>query len=288
MTSFRKLLFILFVCITVLALLSACGDSDADIDDADSWEFDLYTHWHLTEDGEKIDEAEHTYEEGCLICNIDLFYYDDGSVYVQKYNGNGDVSVMVYYDSDGNLAEETRIDYIYNENGNATREIMYRNGKLYLEAEYAVVIEDDDYSYAILSKLTRYNSDGTKLVEDFDSYTQIYSETLYNADGSVAHEYRIETEYDDNDNIIRYLKYDGDILAEEVTCEYGDFEEYDEYDCLVLQRTFVYGTLIKEEFYTRITESGFDTGSDYIFKEIIYNADGTQTVTEYDQYGRVK
>lgn len=88
------------------------------------------------------------------------------------------------------------------------------------------------------------------MVEECDTNSIVIKETLYTTDGTVEHAYTVTTEYNENDPLAATKKY-----ADK--------------------------TLVEENFYTNIDGYG------YCSKTIVYHKDGTQTVTEYDEFGEV-
>ena len=261
----------------MITMLAACGS------DTVRWDADKDAHWHFSESGEKINEAAHSLDEydKCTVCGACIFTDQYDTMHVVISNKYNDEILCVLYDPDGNLAQRTDTEYSYDKNGNMLSKTVYCDGKLYMETDY-IVLQGEYGSYSRVISYTTFNEDGTWCIEYTDVYNDICKEILYNADGSVAHEYSVEIEEDDEQYIVRHLKYDGEFLVEEVV-----FEHDKNYNSTV-DRTYRYGILVKEEFYTYVAVDEYDIGYVYLSKVIIYNDDGTQTITEYDEYGRVK
>ena len=271
MKKLKSLLCALLVCVLALTVLAACGDDS-------SWEMDKDNHWMLNSSGEAVDTAAHLLvDDVCTICGAEVIRFDDGT-WVQKYNEYGDITLWIIYDAEGNITQNSKNVYTYDEDGNWATQKSYEYGVLVSESIYATVVEEDG-SCTYAAEVTTYNTDGTKLVEKHTADGSCTTETLYNADGSVQHEYTVTYEYNEYDLISSIKTADGETIVTEIRYE------YDENGNSLVDRTYSYGTLVKEEFYTLISENFFTYG--YISKIIEYAEDGTQTVTEYNEYGDV-
>lgn len=272
---------ILLVCALLLTTLTACGGGTSDGSASAStapavtsaWEMDKDNHWHLTQDGDPTDLAPHTLDGGtCSVCGAEISTFEGGETWVMAYNDHNELCVWITYGSDGNMIQNEKYVYTYDKDGNWLTELEYHDGELAIESTFTTVAtEEENYTYA--DHRTTYYEDGAKLVEIYQDDSEDRTEILYQADGTVAHQYNVVNEYNENDLISDTKKYDGDAIAEEVQYE------YDADGNSLLTRTYQNGTLVKEEHFTN------NDGHVYVSKEVAYDADGKQTVIEYDENG---
>ena len=261
----------------LLACALLCGGACAYADAAE-YDFDRTSHWTLDENGEKANEEAHSLSDDdfCSVCGAEVLEFDDGSAWVSLYDDYGFPCRFICYGEDGVIYSDAAYEYTYDENGNLTNCKTYSYGVLTTETVYGT-IEDEYGSYNFTQSITQYNDDGTRCVVAYDENGWDCAEELYNADGTLAYSYTIVNEFDENDQIVRIAKMDGDTVAEETLFE------YDENGNTVSERNYVSGELRCEYSYTTIEDDGSYYG--YVSKKTVYNADGTQTVTEYNEYG---
>ncbi|MBQ8296283.1 MAG: hypothetical protein IJX77_00700 [Ruminococcus sp.] len=258
----------------IVMLMSAFASCSNDKVLTDSWEIDKDNHWHLTENGNTADTAAHTLEEYvCTVCGAEIMEFND-EVWVTKNNDNGDTCLSITYDANGNVIENMKYEYTYDEDGNWASQKVYDDGRLYRDYVYAS-FEDESGSGTYAQTITIYNEDGTKLIEEYDQNGWSTKEARYLKDGTLDYEYAVVNEFNDMDLIASVKKYDGETLVSEVVTE------YDSDGNKTAEKAYFGDTLIKESLYTNMD------GYIYVSKEIVYNEDGSQTVTEYDEYGEV-
>ena len=271
MKNYKKIFGVILASVMTCSMFTACGGGNETSND---WEIDKDKHWHVSESGEKTDVAEHSLEDDfCSVCGAEIVDFD-GEVWVQKHNDRGDEILSIIYNADGNITEHRKTEYTYDEDGNWTFCKEYDNNKLFREVTYKTVSTEDESS-TYPEKVTTYNEDGTKLFEEYDDNQDVIRETLYAADGTVEYDYTITTEYNEDSYISSLKKYADDKLILEIQYD------YDADGIQTNERTYVEGKLAQEDFYTNLE------GYVYLSKSVVYNEDGTQTVTEYDEFGDV-
>ena len=271
MKNYSKYFNMLLMCALLFIIFTACGE-EAVINE--EWEVDKDNHWKLTQSGKKIDVQPHSVaDEFCSICGAQVMDFGD-EIRVQRYNEQGDACVRIIYTSEGDIIEHNKFEYTYDEKGLWDVEKIYNaDGKLLRENDYATEYIDDQ-SFTYIEQMTTYNEDGTKKVETNDRDGWVIKEDMYKADGSLEYQYTVVNEFNEEGLIASIKKYDGEILAVE------EHHEYDSRSNPTSVKIYEKGNLIREEIY--ITADGYI----YMSEEIIYNEDGTNTIIEYDQYGK--
>lgn len=176
---------------------------------------------------------------------------ENGEKLIAEYNEYGDAIRRTIYDTDGNLTSEDVWEFEYNEEGDHLWEKQYRNGILVFEITGYASGSDDEVSWRYPEVTIEYYEDGTKLVSKFGENTEVETETMYNADDTVAY--------------VRTYIYE--------TFEDGNWKSIKVYED---------DELIKESEYAMDEEYGWS----YKAKETVYHEDGT-TVYEYDKDGNV-
>ena len=111
-------------------------------------------------------------------------YHEDGTKTVADGDQAATWSSEITYDADGNVVEDIRYEYLYDENGESVGSKGYRNGALFVEVHNIV----DEEGEAIGFLWTDYNEDGTKIVREYNAEFAVVSETTYDADGNVVSE----------------------------------------------------------------------------------------------------
>lgn len=295
----KKYLAILMACIAALALLSGCAGHTHQAS-SDTWEADFDTHWQVCADcGQRMEEGTHSLDEFdiCTVCGAQpIDWGDSKSVY--QFNKNGDPLKMVDYDADGNVITETIYTYEYDADGQLTRSSTTTNGVLTEESLYTLVDGE-----SVISQLTSYLEDGTKVVNDYDAYGNPIRTTAYDADGQMISEdtyeytqaadgqwyesWRSITEADGTRSVSTYneagdqislLRYDADgSLMESYVWEYT----YDEDGRWQSKKSYRNDVLYSETIFATVpTEDGQLTYPETVTE---YNEDGSKTVTVYDQ-----
>ncbi|MBQ4579885.1 MAG: hypothetical protein IJA83_04430 [Clostridia bacterium] len=203
--------------------------------------------WYY-EDGVLFSESEFALDaEGYEYEVRSIVYEEDGSMSVSEYNEQGDQTLAEYYYA-GELESALRFDYTYDAAGNITSVRTYSEDALIEEADY-LVVEVDGVTINYPAKLTVWYEDDTCVTYITDENGDTLSETTWDAAGNQISAYTYESEYDENGTLIRVS-----------TCESG--------------------VLILVEEYAVDAE-----GWNYLAVETVYNADGTTTVTRYDENG---
>lgn len=172
----------------------------------------------------------------------------NGEKVVAQYNRYEDITFRQMFDVEGNLTAESTWEYGYNEEGQWEWVKEYRSGMLIQEITNYAVMETEDYSMRYPETIIDYFEDGTKLVTFNGSNGEPETETLYHADGTV-------------NTVTRYV-YE--------TFEDGNWKQIQVYenDCLV-----------RDTQYVQDEEFGFSMKSSMTE----YHADGTYTVSEFDE-----
>ena len=138
-----------------------------------------YENGRLTHEQEYINGSDEEGEWSRSGKNIS--YHADGSKTVCDADPDGAWSSEITYDSQGNVTEELRYEYEYNDNGDQTVGRSYENGKL-TETMEAVMDQNGETEFIIR---TRYLEDGGKRVRKYDTNFDIVEETTYDANGKV-------------------------------------------------------------------------------------------------------
>lgn len=255
MKSSIKKTISLFLCAAALCACTACGQSSTPITPTpDSsaphvhaptadWVCDFDNHWRVCECGEVLEKSAHTLEEvNCTVCGSELIVWEDGTKQVTAYNDYGDCCQFTYYDTDGSVLTDERMEYVYIADGKYTSMKAYNNGFLYSSYEY-----------------------------DLDSAGAIYmaTQTSYFEDGS----YQIDT-YDENFNTLRTVYYDA-IEKSETDHRYA----YSEDGTRMTEQTYQDGTLTYEQelLWNNEYECFWDT-----IAERSYGEDGSLAYTYDD------
>ncbi|MBR5314470.1 MAG: hypothetical protein IKU45_03535 [Clostridia bacterium] len=257
MKLFKKFLILALVCLMAFATLTACSNDKQDDENkhehnsADgTWQVSLEKHWKVcADDNEKLDEGNHALENNiCTVCGVQITLTGDSTGELCFYNEKGDWSQLITYNEDGTVVNETA-EYTYDDDDNKLTMKTFKDGKPVLETEYG--INEDGYSTEI--KNTVYAEDGSKKVYIYNLKNDITNETTYKADGTVETELTIEYTYNEN----------------------GEKE---------LEKHTLDGKLIKEIKYFVFSADSW--GGKIWYSEVTeYNADGTTTVSTYDENG---
>lgn len=269
------------------------------------WDVNAFSHWRLCDDcGEKTDEGSHTLDDTltCTVCGREIIEYDDGTRMVCVYTDNGEPLVITEYAPDGELVNDVRYEYEYDDNGCVLKSKETINGVTSVESEYIVV---DGESVCRWS--TGYMEDGAKFTDEYDTDGNIIKQVYYNADGTVdtqmEYEYVLlsegfwhetkctETLSDGSVTVIEYnewgdiassLSYDAEgALISADTWEYT----YDDDGKKTSEKSFTDGVLTSESTYKNVElEDVLLTYADAVTE---YAEDGSRTVTTYDENGTV-
>ncbi len=202
-------------------------------------------------------EADVLYAESAFALDADgyetevlsVVYYDDGSMSVSEYNLMGDQTMASYY-YDGELESTLRFDYTYNAEGVITRMRTFSEDALIEEADYVVMtVGDEIHHYP--ARLTAWFEDDSRIVYVNDINGDTLIESHYDAAGNLVLTLEFDTEYDADGNLLRVTTTQDGVLA-------------------------------------MVEEYALDAdGWTYLAVETAYEADGTQTVTRYDENGEM-
>lgn len=173
--------------------------------------------------------------------------YEDGSCSETEYNQYGEATLRRFCDADGNPLSEDVWEYGYSEEGKMEWMKEYRDGVLIREIlNFAVFTDEWDVTSGYPENVIEYYEDGSRLVIFNGTNSEPETETLYNADGSVAWVRSYKYEYFEDGNWKRILVYQDDVLIRDT--QYAMGEEWSR--------------------KASVTE---------------YHEDGTRTVWEYDE-----
>ena len=195
-----------------------------------------YTEYAYTEDGI-------CYEEKLTAI------YGDGSKIIAEYNVYGDILTRDKFEEDGSVVYSEVYNYGYNDEGQTEWIKEYRNGLLSREVSGYTLYEGAEYSVRYPEYVIEYQEDGSKLVMHYGKRSDLESEILYAADGSVLDETTYTYECDEKDN---YLD----------------------------TKTYKNGTLVIHREFA-VNEDGWSN----VKTETEYLEEGGKIVREYDEFG---
>ena len=280
----------------MMLLLTACGSTPAtDVPETEApgvsteapteapeeeavqaWQVDTENHWHLDSEANPIDVGAHD-GDFCSVCGAEILDFGDGEIWVQMYNDYGDTTLSMILRGN-EVVEDYRYDYTYDEEGYWETLKEYRFGMLVTDILYQTLVLDD--GWVTSEKLTTtYFEEGGWMVKEYDDNGDAIKEWKYDADGNEIYAYTVFTEYDDNGYVTSVTKCAGDVVMEKTVYEYNEFGEY------TAIRYYEGDRLTMEELYTSYEMDDFTYS--YCCKTVSYGADGTETVTEFDEYGNV-
>ena len=147
---------------------------------------------------------------------------EDGQKLIATYNEHDDILSRTWYDAEGNVTSEDTWEYGYNDDGESMWQKDYVAGVLVYEIIGYAELHTEDYSMRYPETVIEYYEDGSKLVKFHGSNGEVETETLYNADGSVASvlTYTYETFEDGNWKSIKV--YEGETLVRESQYAMGE------------------------------------------------------------------
>jgi len=138
------------------------------------------------EDGRLAEETEYAFADdgmgGYFMNAKTILYHADGSKSVTENDPLWAWSVQTDYDAAGNVTNELRYAYTYDENGNMTRSECYENGRL---AEERLLTLRADGETERVEEIS-YHADGGKTVKEFDGNMELVQETVYDASGNAV------------------------------------------------------------------------------------------------------
>ena len=216
--------------------------------DDDTWavnEYDEYGNlvYAVTfdTDGTPAFESFSTY-----LMSAEGYYYEasksslfaDGATFYYEYDEYGNPTRTVNVEADGTVWEDSTCQYQY-ENGTLRWKKQYFGEVLTLEVHY------NEDGFAAME--TEFFDDGSRIITEYNSYTDPVIITFYAADGTVETVQTYEYEYDDNLNWI-------------------------------IVRAYTDGTLVIQ------TEYATDDNWHYACRETLYEEDGSYIVYEFNIY----
>lgn len=267
------------------------------------WERDAKEHWQVCEDGEKLNVAEHTFDEEsiCTVCKSMVDRTDEGEAYVNTYDEQGNLIRYTYYGADGSAVTEIVSEYATDAEGNyyekKSTEYDYASSAIYIseyneyEDQTARTVTDLDGNVQQKDRFDReYNADGDPvweksytndvLVQEIPSY-KTYTDGEYSMrfPASVIDYYedgsKLVTEYNDQGEVDKETSYKADGTVE-TALHY--VYEYDAEGNRKRIQTYEGEQLVKDEEYA-VSADGWS----YMAKETEYHKDGTKTVREYNE-----
>ena len=111
-------------------------------------------------------------------------YHEDGTKTVTDNDLAATWSSEITYDAQGNVVEDIRYEYLYDDNGESVGSKGYRNGDLFVEVHN--IVNEDGEATGLL--WTDYNEDGSKTVKEYNAEFDLIKETVCDADGNVISE----------------------------------------------------------------------------------------------------
>ena len=238
---------------SIVRQLSWDADGQLVLNASARYEYDAEGHvtyaWYYEDDVLLAESAYALDAEGYETEVMTVTYYDDGSMTVIEYNLMGDQTLYSYYWA-GVLESAVRFDYVYDEAGHITRMRTFSEDALIEEADY-VLLEQGDEIIHYPARLTAWFEDDTRIVYINDANGDTLAESHYDAAGNLVLTLEFVTEYDEEGNLLRVTTTQDGVLAM--------VEEY------------------------AIDGDGWT----YLAVETVYGADGTATVTWYDENGEM-
>ncbi len=140
-----------------------------------------------TVDGRLNSETEYTVSDGESIDAKYTQYNEDGSKFINEYDGNGNVIKLIDYDAEGNVT-------------------------LQADSEYAQKSDGEWYEKSATETYT----DGTKIETEYDEQHNATSRLVYDADGNVTTTEKWEYTYDESGLIAKEKEYADGTLCKEI------------------------------------------------------------------------
>lgn len=206
-------------------LAASCSELDNPVDMNQDLTIETETKWSIdTESDEKLHKI--YFKEYDVYGNIktNINYFENGNVNcrsVFEYQGQ-DTSIeeKIVFDKAGNVINETRTDYIYNNNGNIEKSIKYNN-----EGEVTNIFHFEyDKHGNLLKKTSNAINDSSLSVEYSYRYNQNGNvvERVVNDFTSPALNTRDSVTYT-SDNKVNIFKYEGNKLKTVTSYLYNNY-----------------------------------------------------------------
>ena len=295
----KNLFCILLIC---AALLSACSKPDTAVTPespapetgeshthtpASDWICDFDSHWRLCECGEEVEKAAHTLQEvNCTACGSELIVWEEGTRQITVYNDHGDCCQFTYYDAEGNVLSDERLNYVYNADGKFTAMDAYLNGFRYSSYEYLLRADGSVY----MATQTSYFEDGSHQVDTYDENFNTMRTVYYDAIEKTELDHRYT--YSEGGSRLFEQTYQDGVLTYEQECRWNNEAGYWE---MIAERAYGddgslaytyddFGNPLSEVHYTPdgsveveyTFENTYDLSGNCIFKRTFTNGMLTQ------------
>lgn len=223
-----------------------------------AWERNAKEHWQVCEDGEKLNVADHTFDEEsiCTVCRSMVDMSDDGEAYVNTYDEESNLIRYTCYDTDGKVVHEIFTEYATDAEGNSYEK------------------KSTEYDYA----------NSSIYISEYNEYEDLTARTITDLDGTVQQKDRYDREYSADGKPMWEKSYTNDVLVQEIT----GYKTYTDGD---YSMRFPESVIDYFEDGSKLVTEYNDQGE--VGKETSYNADGTvetalHYVYEYDAEGNRK
>lgn len=172
------------------AVIEICSDADGNVtlDRRYEYTYDAdgnFTLVKIYDNGVLVEETEYIVgsdEDGSWsMSGKSTIYHEDGSKTVSNQDPEMAWATETTYDADGNVVTELRYEYEYNEDGDQTSGRSYENGRLF--EEITSVVDENGDTTGIL--MIAYHEDGSKTIQEYDTFFDLVKETVYDASGHV-------------------------------------------------------------------------------------------------------
>ncbi len=269
----------------------------------DEWFADLIEHWHYGENGERLDVAPHDGERKCKTCRSQIVSESFGESILLMYDENEYVSKELIFDRNDKLVDGIYTSYKYNENGLLISEKSYDIEYTLMSETYYEIIEGESRISTSISYI-----EGIKFTMEFDMYENMIKSEWFDESGNLTDLYESEYTYNEHGQMLSSRESNnGKLISEAVYRIPEGVTERGEEICIKLiyypeeggkeiteyfddgwneKSVYAYdesGKLVTEQIFEMSADSTFS----YMKTETVYNADGTKTVTEYDENGNV-
>ncbi|MBQ7937462.1 MAG: hypothetical protein IJ283_03055 [Oscillospiraceae bacterium] len=221
---------VVFIMILILALMfSGCNaekpetdlpEISAPLNDAEitepseslPWERDPEKHWKTNENGEKLEEGEHDFDDLgiCSFCRCEVTE-NNGAPVIYVPDSHGNYVCKTFYNSDGKIYDEIISEFEYDENKNKIFEKTYPNpeyrndGEIFPTESFTAEFEYEKDSSGLyyISKIKTVYADGSSVLEEYIDSRNVSSTLYFDADGTMETELLYEYSLDENGN--KYL-----------------------------------------------------------------------------------
>ena len=184
---------------------------------AGHWICDFDSHWRLCECGEEVDKGAHTLQDvNCTVCGSELILWEEGTRQITVYDDYGHCCQVTYYDTEGNVLNDERLEFVYDDNGKYTSMKAYNNGFCYSSYEYTPDADGRVY----MATQTSYFEDGSYQVdtydENFNTLRSVYYDVIEQAE--IDHRYT----YSEGGSRLSEQTYQDGVLTYEQDCRWNN------------------------------------------------------------------